>query len=92
MAPVAAIALGAAMGAEADLIGILTARNFSIAAYSRAYAAQYGGFSVAAGTSPLWMGKLADLTGGYQAALMCAAVLLVVPAMLFLLMPRFRAL
>ena len=90
MAPVAAIALGAAMGAEADLIGILTARNFSITAYSRAYAAQYGGFSVAAGISPLWMGKLADLTGGYQAALICAAVLLVVPAALFLLMPRFR--
>ena len=91
MAPVAAIALGAAMGAEADLIGILTARNFSIAAYSRAYAAQYGGFSIAAGTSPLWMGKLADLTGGYQSALICAAALLIVPAAIFLMLPKARA-
>lgn len=90
MAPVAAIALGAAMGAEADLIGILTARNFSIAAYSRAYAAQYGGFSVAAGTSPLWMGKLADVTGGYQWPLLCAAGLLIVPTILFLRLPKAR--
>src|SRR5690606_3612488 len=44
-----ALALGAAMGAEADLIGILTARNFVIGAYSRAYALQYAAFGIAAG-------------------------------------------
>lgn len=87
MAPVGAIALGAAMGAEADLIGILTARHFPIATYSRAYAAQYGGFMVAAGLSPMWMGLLADRTGGYAPALILAAVLLLVPAALFLRLP-----
>lgn len=88
MAPLGAIALGAAMGAEADLIGILTARYFPLAGYSRAYAAQYGGFMVAAGLSPLWMGKLADMTGGYTSALLAAAGLLLIPATLFLLLPR----
>jgi MFS family permease len=91
MAPVGAVALGAAMGAEADLIGILTARHFPIAAYSRAYAAQYGGFMVAAGLSPLWMGLLADRTGGYATALILAAVLLLVPAALFLRLPLIGA-
>ncbi|MGF7172086.1 cyanate permease [Sphingobium xanthum] len=91
MAPVGAVALGAAMGAEADLIGILTARHFPIAGYSRAYAAQYGGFMVAAGLSPLWMGLLADRTGGYATALILAAVLLLVPAALFLRLPLMGA-
>jgi MFS family permease len=88
MAPVGALALGAAMGAEADLIGILTARYFPIAAYSRAYAAQYGGFMVAAGLSPLWMGQLTDWSGGnYAPALIAAAALLVLPAVLFAMLP-----
>jgi MFS family permease len=88
MAPVGAIALGAAMGAEADLIGILTAHHFPIGAYSRAYAAQYGGFMVAAGLSPMWMGQLADMSGGYTSALVMAALLLLLPMTLFLLLPR----
>lgn len=89
MAPLGAIALGAAMGAEADLIGILTARYFPIGAYSRAYAAQYGAFMVAAGVSPLWMGKLADMTGSYTPALIGAALLLMIPAAVFIALPRF---
>ncbi len=88
MAPVGAIALGAAMGAEADLIGILTARNFPMGAYSRAYAAQYGGFMIAAGLSPLWMGQLTDLTGSYGPALFLVALFLLIPTTLFLMLPR----
>jgi len=86
-APLGALALGAAMGAEADLIGILTARNFPLAAYSRNYAAQYSAFMIAAGVSPLWIGALADATGSYRLpSLMCAAALLV-PIVLFLRLP-----
>ncbi|MBO9602790.1 MAG: MFS transporter [Novosphingobium sp.] len=88
LAPAGALALGAAMGAEADLIGILTARNFPIAAYSRAYALQYAAFTVAAGISPLWIGYLADRAGGYQAPLLCVGAGLLVPAMLFAAVPR----
>ena len=87
LAPVAAVALGAAMGAEADLLGILTARNFPIAAYSRAYALQYAAFGVAGGLSPVWIGYLADQTGGYNAALIATAVGLLVPIALFCTLP-----
>lgn len=88
MAIVAAIALGAAIGAEADLIGIMTARNFGVAAYSQAYGFQYGVFMLCAGLSPLWIGLLADRTGNYDAAVYAAAGLLVLPAMLFLVAAR----
>lgn len=84
LAPLGAVALGAAMGAEADLIGILTARNFPLGVFSRAYALQYAAFTVAAGISPLWIGYLADRTGGYDAALLCVAALLLVPIALFM--------
>lgn len=87
LAPVAAVALGAAMGAEADLLGILTARNFPIAVYSRAYAQQYAAFGLAGGLSPVWIGYLADLTGGYSVALLLAAAGLLIPIALFSAVP-----
>ena len=87
-APVAALALGAAMGAEADLIGIMTARNFPILAYARAYAAQYAAFMVAAGISPLWIGALADATGGYRLSTLVVAAALIVPIALFIRLSR----
>jgi MFS family permease len=91
-APVAAVALGAAMGAEADLIGYLTARHFGLAAYSRAYALQYAAFMVAAGFSPIWVGAVADQMGSYRSPLLACSGLLLVPIILFLLLPRvYRA-
>jgi MFS family permease len=91
LAPVGAIALGAAMGAEADLIGILTARNFPLPAYSRTYAVQYAAFTIAAGVSPLWVGYLADVTGGYRLPLFLCAAGLLLPIALFLRLPAIRA-
>jgi MFS family permease len=82
-APLGAIALGAAMGAEADLIGILTARYFSLAAFSRAYARQYAAFMVAGGLSPLWIGYLADVTGDYKGSLYVCTAGLLLPIVLF---------
>lgn len=84
LAPVAAITLGAAMGAEADLIGILTARNFPLSALSHAYARQYAAFMIAGGLSPLWIGYLADATGEYLIGLYVCAGGLLVPTLLFL--------
>jgi MFS family permease len=90
LAPVGALALGAAMGAEADLIGILTARYFGTAAYSRAYALQYAAFMVAGGLSPMWVGYLADRAGNYQPALLTAGTLLAIPLLLFLWLPKIE--
>jgi predicted MFS family arabinose efflux permease len=77
-----------ALGAEADLIAILTARNFPLGAYSRAYSVQYAAFTIAAGISPLWVGMVADATGDYRAALLACTVLLMLPAALFGIMAR----
>ena len=86
-----AIALGTAMGSEADLIGFLTARYFGIANYGRLYAVQYASFMLMAGLWPLWVGALADYTGGYRAPLIVTAGGLVVAIVLFLRLPRVHA-
>jgi MFS family permease len=87
LAPVGAVALGVAMGAEADLLGIMTAHAFPLAAYSRAYARQYAAFMIAGGLSPLWIGALADLSGGYRLPLFVCAAALIVPILLFVRLP-----
>lgn len=86
-----AIALGTAMGAEADLIGYLTARYFGMANYGRLYAVQYASFMLMGGVSPLWVGALADATGGYAAPLVVTAAGLAIAIVLFLRLPRVRS-
>lgn len=86
-----AIALGTAMGAEADLIGYLTARYFGMANYGRLYAVQYASFMLMGGVSPLWVGALADATGGYAAPLLVTAAGLAIAIVLFLRLPRVRS-
>lgn len=83
-----AIALGSAMGAEADLIGYLTARYFRLANYGRLYAVQYAGFMLMAGLGPLWVGALADATGGYRTPLLVTVAGLAVAILLFLRLPK----
>jgi len=85
---IGAVALGTAMGAEADLIGYLTARYFGIAHYGRLYAVQYASFMLMGGVSPLWIGALADATGGYRAALLVTVFGLAVAIALFLRLPK----
>lgn len=85
-----AVALGTAMGAEADLIAILTARHFPIRLYGRLYARQYAAFMVAAGLGPMWIGWAAGRYGGYQVPLAACAGLLMIPALLFCLLPGVR--
>lgn len=89
MAPVAAMAFGCAMGAEADLVGFLTARYFGLRVYGRAYARQYAAFMLAAGASPAWIGLMFDRTGSYAAPLVVTSVMLVGAAILFCRLPRY---
>lgn len=88
---IGAIALGTAMGAEADLIGYLTARYFGMANYGRLYAVQYASFMLMGGLSPLWIGVVADATGGYSVPLVVTALGLVVAIVLFLRLPPVRS-
>ena len=88
---VGAVALGTAMGAEADLIGYLTARYFGMANYGRLYAVQYASFMLMGGVSPLWIGALADATGGYTVPLLVTAFGLAVAIALFLRLPKVHS-
>jgi MFS family permease len=85
---VAALALGVAMGCEADLIGYMTVRYFGLASYGRAYAWQYAAFILATGIGPFWIGLLVDRTGGYKAPLIVCAALLTIALVIFLFLPR----
>lgn len=86
-----AIALGTAMGAEADLIGYLTARYFGMASYGRLYSVQYASFMLMGGISPLWIGALADATDGYATPLVVTALGLCLAIVMFLRLPRVRS-
>lgn len=82
-----AMAIGTAMGAEADLIGFMVARYFGMATYGRLYSIQYASFMLMAGLSPLWIGAVADRTGGYTQPLLICITGLAVAAILFTRLP-----
>ncbi|RYF56247.1 MAG: MFS transporter [Comamonadaceae bacterium] len=86
-APLAAIALGLAIGGEIDMIGFFTARYFALAGYARAYSWMYTGFVIAAGISPLLIGMLFDALGTYSAALILCAALAAMCACAFATLP-----
>jgi len=86
----AAITIGFGVGAEVDLIGYYTARYFGLKNYATIYGAQYSIFVLGAGISPILVGKIWDVTGNYDAALLLAAGLLVGAAIVALTLPRFE--
>lgn len=86
-APLAAIALGLAIGGEIDMIGFFTARYFALAGYARAYSWMYTGFVIAAGVSPLLIGILFDALGAYSAALILCGALATICAFAFATLP-----
>ncbi len=90
-APVTAIALGLALGAELDLMGYLVSRYFGMAAFGRLYGWQYGAFIFASGMGPLWVGAVRDATGNYSAALIASSVGLLLTCAGFLALPRYPA-
>lgn len=88
-APLFALAIGFAAGAEVDLIGYLTARYFPVSLYGRVYGWQFAIFATASGLGPFWVAAIHDNYGSYDLALYAAAGLLVLSAAIFLLLPRY---
>lgn len=86
---VTAIALGFAMGAEVDLLGYFTARYFGMDSYGRIYGSLYSMFTIGAGASPAIAGRIHDVSGSYDIALLGAAALLVVAGAMSLLLGPF---
>lgn len=88
-APVAAIVLGLAMGAEVDLVGYLVARYFGMNKYGRIYGRLYAAFLLGLGISSALTGVIYDRTGTYMIAQCAAAGLLLSAAVMLLRLPRF---
>lgn len=81
--------LGFATGAEFDLVPYLCSRYFGMRSYSRIYALQWMGFTLAAGMAPAIFGYTYDFTGSYQAILYVAAALFVFAPLILLLLGRY---
>jgi MFS family permease len=91
LAPVAAIGIGLALGAEVDVIGYLTSRYYGLVHYSGMFGVFYAVFTLGLGASPLLIAWLRAATGSYLVALVVSAGLLVGASALLLTSPRFPA-
>ena len=59
-------------------------------AYGQIYGRQYAAFLIATGTSPVILGAVRDATGSYTASLFTAAAFMVISAILFATLPKFK--
>ncbi|MFJ8749958.1 MFS transporter [Streptomyces sp. NPDC102441] len=88
-APLAALAIGLATGAEFDLTGYLTSRYFGQRSYGRIYGSFYLVSTMGAALSGVFYGAVQDAAGSYQPALYTTATLLIVSAALLLTLRRY---
>ena len=87
---VSIVLIGFAVGVEYDLMAFFVARYFGMRSYTAIYALLYGCFSFGAGTGPAVFGWSFDKTGSYSAVLMVSFGALVLGALAFLLLGRYR--
>ncbi len=90
-APLTALGLGFALGAEVDLMGYCTARYFGFRDYGSIYGVQYGISIIGVALSPAWMGWLAG-DNSYALVLVIAAVGTAIGAVMALALPREKGL
>lgn len=85
-----ALLIGAAVGAEGDLLAYLTARYFAVDSYARIYGQLYSIMLCGVIASPFAAGLTYDLSGGYRPIILAAAVLFTVAALLIGRLPAYR--
>jgi MFS family permease len=83
-APVLALAIGIATGAESDAIAYLVGRYFGLRSFAEIMGWLYGPIVLGVGCSPLLTGALYDLSGGYSIGLIVSAALAAGAAVQFL--------
>lgn len=83
-----AILLGAAMGAEVDIAGYMTARYFGLRHFSAVYGWQYGIFSIGASLGPLVVGLSVDKAGDTLPAILIFVLLLLLATGLAIALPK----
>lgn len=82
--------IGLAAGAEYDLLAFMVARYFGMKSYGSIYGALYGFFALGAGVGPFFFARDFDDTQSYAVMLHLSCGLFIVPALLILLMGRYR--
>lgn len=87
----AALMLGLAAGAEVDMLAYFTGRYARIANYGATYGGVLGVFCLGAGLGPMLFGKAYDALGGYDAALLSSAAVLLVVVALIATLGAYRA-
>ena len=88
-APLAALLMGFALGAEADLMAYLVSRYFGLRHFGFLYGVIYAGFWVGIAGGPAMAGYLFDAFGNYALALWVIVGLLAAGCLLVLSLPRF---
>ncbi|HJS09791.1 MFS transporter [Sphingopyxis sp.] len=86
---IASALIGAAAGAELDLLAFFTARYFGIRNYGRIYGFLYTGVAFGAGLGPVAFAYLSDLTGSYNASFQGALVLFALGGTSILFLGRY---
>jgi OFA family oxalate/formate antiporter-like MFS transporter len=88
-APVMAVMLGIATGAEADALGYLCSRYFGMKSYSEIFGWLYGAMALGSACGPILTGTLYDRFGGYGACLVASTLMCSVAVGLFLILARY---
>ncbi len=87
----AALMFGMAAGAEVDLLAYLTGRFFGLKAYGGIYGLLLVPFGIGAGSGPIFMGRVYDVTGSYDSGLYAGALCCALGALLIAGMGRYPA-
>lgn len=88
-APVMALMLGIATGAEADALGYLASRYFGLKSYSEIFGWLYGAMALGSACGPILTGALYDGSGSYAACLAASTVLCSLAVVLFIWLGRY---
>jgi MFS family permease len=89
VACLAAIAIGAGIGAEADVVPYLLSRYFGLRTFSELYGYTWSVYAVAGAMGPLVMGRVFDQLHSYRTVLLVFGGLMSLAALLFCFMPRY---
>jgi MFS family permease len=89
VACLAAIAIGAGIGAEADVVPYLLSRYFGLRIFSELYGYTWSVYAVAGAMGPLVMGRVFDQLHSYRTVLLIFGGLMSLAALLFCFMPRY---
>ncbi|MCP5364467.1 MAG: MFS transporter [Hyphomicrobiales bacterium] len=88
-AVLASMLVGAAAGAELDLLAFFTARYFGMRSYGRIYGLLYLGVALGAGFGPVSFAYFADVTGSYATSFQVALALFAFGGISILFLGRY---